>query len=58
MTGTVFRIDQKGAYIDVGGKSTAFCPNAELALASVDRVRDSGGGAVGGSRAAAGLWIL
>jgi ribosomal protein S1 len=36
--GTVVRVDQRGAYVDIGGKSTAFCPTAELALANVPRV--------------------
>lgn len=35
--GTVFRVDQKGAYVDVGGKSSAFCPLAELSLAQLSR---------------------
>lgn len=33
-------MDQKGAYIDVGGKSTAFCPNAELSIAPVSRATE------------------
>ena len=42
--GTIFRVDQRGAYVDVGGKSTAFCPVAELSLAPVSRVRASAWG--------------
>ncbi|EFN56628.1 hypothetical protein CHLNCDRAFT_22007 [Chlorella variabilis] len=34
---TVVRVDQRGAYVDIGGKSTAFCPTAELALANIPR---------------------
>ena len=37
--GTVVRVDQRGAYVDIGGKSTAFCPTAELALANIPKVR-------------------
>lgn len=36
--GTVFKVDVKGAYVDVGGKSAAFCPTAELSLAPINRV--------------------
>lgn len=36
--GTVVRVDQRGAYVDIGGKSTAFCPTVELALANIPRV--------------------
>ncbi|KAL4441481.1 hypothetical protein ABPG77_001985 [Micractinium sp. CCAP 211/92] len=35
--GTVVRVDQRGAYVDIGGKSTAFCPTVELALANIPR---------------------
>ncbi|KAI3426993.1 hypothetical protein D9Q98_006937 [Chlorella vulgaris] len=35
--GTVVRVDQRGAYVDIGGKSTAFCPTAEMALATIPR---------------------
>lgn len=38
--GTVFGVDNKGAYIDVGGKTTAFCPTAELSLNHVSRATD------------------
>ena len=27
VSGTVFEIDQKGAYLDIGAKSAAFCPH-------------------------------
>lgn len=37
--GTVVRVDQRGAYVDIGGKSTAFCPTAELALANIPKAR-------------------
>lgn len=43
MEGTVFKVDQKGAYVDVGGKTTAFCAKEELSLAPIDRVRAAGG---------------
>lgn len=36
--GTVVRVDQRGAHVDIGGKSTAFCPTAELALANIPKV--------------------
>lgn len=35
--GTVFKVDVKGAYVDVGGKSTAFCSTDELSMAPIDR---------------------
>jgi small subunit ribosomal protein S1 len=38
--GTVFRVDQKGAYVDVGGKSTAVCPTAELSMAKISRATE------------------
>ncbi|KAL4537960.1 hypothetical protein Ndes2526B_g04187 [Nannochloris sp. 'desiccata'] len=40
VTGTVFRVDQKGAYVDVGGKSTAFCPTNELSMANIARATE------------------
>lgn len=40
MQGAVFRVDQKGAYIDVGGKTTAFCPTNELSIAHVSRATE------------------
>ena len=40
VSGTVFRVDNKGAYVDVGGKSAAFCPTSELSLAPVSRSTD------------------
>lgn len=39
VSGTVFEIDQKGAYVDIGAKSAAFCPTAEASLCKVSRVR-------------------
>lgn len=36
--GTVFRIDGRGAYVDIGAKSPAICPVSEASLAEVDRV--------------------
>lgn len=35
ITGTIFRVDNRGAYVDVGGKSAAFCPTSELSLQPV-----------------------
>ncbi|KAI7838589.1 hypothetical protein COHA_007660 [Chlorella ohadii] len=35
--GTVVRVDQRGAHVDIGGKSTAFCPTSELALANIPK---------------------
>ena len=40
VTGTVFRVDNRGAYIDVGGKSAAFCPTSELSLSPVAHAED------------------
>lgn len=40
VTGTVFRVDNKGVYVDVGGKSSAFCPTGELSLAPVSKPTD------------------
>ncbi len=39
VAGTVFEIDQKGAYVDIGAKSAAFCPTAEASLCKIGRVR-------------------
>lgn len=36
----MFRVDQKGAWVDVGGKSTAFCPTSELSIANVSRATE------------------
>ncbi len=36
----MFRVDQKGAWVDVGGKSTAFCPTVELSIANVSRATE------------------
>jgi len=40
ITGNVYSVDQKGAYVDVGGKSAAFVPANELSLSSVSNVSD------------------
>jgi small subunit ribosomal protein S1 len=40
VVGNVFRVDQKGAYVDVGGKSAAFCPTEELSMAPVQRATE------------------
>jgi small subunit ribosomal protein S1 len=37
VSGVVFEIDQKGAYIDVGFKSAAFCPTEEASLCKIGR---------------------
>jgi small subunit ribosomal protein S1 len=37
VAGTVFEIDQKGAYVDIGAKSAAFCPTAEASLCKISR---------------------
>lgn len=39
VSGVVFEVDQKGAYIDVGFKSAAFCSTAEASLCKIGRVR-------------------
>ena len=39
VSGTVFEVDQKGAYVDIGAKSAAFCPTAEVTLCKIQRVR-------------------
>ena len=36
--GTVFRVDQRGAYIDIGAKAAATCPAEECSLVGVQRV--------------------
>lgn len=36
--GHIIQVDQKGAHVDVGGKSAAFVPNVEMALGLVPRV--------------------
>ncbi|GAB4818527.1 hypothetical protein N2152v2_005573 [Parachlorella kessleri] len=43
VTGTVYKTDQKGAYVDVGGKSGAFCATEELSLAQLDKASDAVG---------------
>ena len=39
VTGTVFSIDQRGAYVDIGAKGAAFVPSDELSLSKIERVR-------------------
>ena len=39
VTGIIFKVDNKGAYVDVGAKSAAFCPTPELSLCKVSSVR-------------------
>ena len=39
VTGTVFKIDNRGAYVDVGAKSSAFVPNGECSVVQIDAVR-------------------
>lgn len=36
--GTVFRVDQRAAYVDIGAKANASCPAEECSLAGVQRV--------------------
>lgn len=36
--GTVFRVDQRGAYVDIGAKAAATCPAEECSLVGVQRV--------------------
>ncbi|KAL6770250.1 PRPS1 [Auxenochlorella protothecoides x Auxenochlorella symbiontica] len=38
--GHIIQVDQKGAHVDVGGKSAAFVPNVEMALGLVPRSND------------------
>jgi small subunit ribosomal protein S1 len=42
VTGTVFQIENNGLYVDIGAKSSAFCPVAELTLAHDMKARSSG----------------
>lgn len=42
VTGTIFRVDGRGAYVDIGAKGAAFCPVAEISQCKVDRVRTRG----------------
>jgi len=39
--GIVFRVDQRGAYVDVGAKAAATCPSEECSLVGVQRVQSS-----------------
>ena len=36
--GTVFRVDQRAAYVDIGAKASASCPAEECSLVGVQRV--------------------
>ena len=36
--GTVFRVDQRAAYVDIGAKASASCPAEECSLGGVQRV--------------------
>lgn len=38
VTGTIFRVDNRGAYVDIGAKGAAFCPSAEVSLCRIDKV--------------------
>lgn len=39
MTGAVFNVDNRGAYVDIGAKASAFMPAAEAAIVKIDDVR-------------------
>ena len=39
--GIVFRVDQRGAYVDIGAKAAATCPSEECSLVGVQRVQSS-----------------
>lgn len=39
VTGTIFRVDGRGAYVDIGAKGAAFCPAAEVSMCKLDKVR-------------------
>ena len=36
--GTIFRVDQRAAYVDIGAKASASCPAEECSLVGVQRV--------------------
>eukprot|EP00899_Mesostigma_viride_P025582 jgi/Mesvir1/6208/Mv00890-RA.1 len=40
VTGVIFKIDNKGAYVDIGAKAAAFCPLHEISLLPLDRAED------------------
>lgn len=42
VTGTVFRVENNGLYVDIGAKSSAFCPVAELTLQKDTKARRPG----------------
>jgi len=41
VTGTIFDIDNSGAYVDIGAKAAAFCPKPECCLAKVSDVSNA-----------------
>ena len=41
--GTIFRVDQRAAYVDIGAKASASCPAEECSLVGVQRVCPSAG---------------
>mmetsp|Transcript_39818 Transcript_39818/g.55297 ORF Transcript_39818/g.55297 Transcript_39818/m.55297 type:complete len:385 (+) Transcript_39818:129-1283(+) len=40
VVGTVFSLEQRGAFVDIGSKAAAYVPMAELSLCTVDKVSD------------------
>mmetsp|Transcript_16374 Transcript_16374/g.31432 ORF Transcript_16374/g.31432 Transcript_16374/m.31432 type:complete len:380 (+) Transcript_16374:98-1237(+) len=40
VVGSVFNVEQRGAYIDVGAKAAAFLPAEEASLAKVERIQE------------------
>lgn len=43
VVGTVFRVDERGAYVDIGAKGAGYCSSAECSLSPNAKVRHSGG---------------
>eukprot|EP00898_Chlorokybus_atmophyticus_P007617 jgi/Chlat1/7857/Chrsp66S07290 len=39
--GTIFKVDNKGAYADVGAKAAAFCPIHECSIVTIDKVEEA-----------------
>ena len=39
VTGSIFQVDERNAYVDIGGKAPALCPVEECTIAKVQRVR-------------------
>jgi len=39
VTGSIFNVDNRGAYVDIGAKASAFMPTAEAAIVKLDSVR-------------------